>query len=206
MTERQALASRNFQMLVASLAYSNKFSNIWHRSLPQKHIGAIQIENRIYCYRLLNDIEDDLIELNIDLPIFCNVQITNWLQSYLNSLNNIFHEQGVFSTDENNRVSVRKKSSYIHYVPSFRTLEWELTGLIILASECYDVINAIATMQHVPKNQKSSSRIFYDVFLRDSIISPDTNTRRLGKAFFPSMDDKISDLDLEDDEWGTLFF
>lgn len=206
MTERQALASRNIQMLVASLAYSNKFSTIWHRSFPQRHIGVIRIENRTYFYRIYNDVDADLIKLSIDMPIVCNVQTSNRVQKYLKYLNNIFHEQGVFSIDGRNRVTVRKNSSYTHYVPSFRTLEWEVTGLIILAGETYGVISAIAGEEHVPNNQKASSRVYYDIFLKDSIISKEIDTHELDKAFFSSSDYDFRDVDIEDDEWGTLFF
>lgn len=218
MTERQALASRNFHQL----AYSKNFPFIRHCQLIRGYLGMIEVEGHIFHYRFMNDISQDSIELKLDLPIVCNRNNINDILGYFITLNLIFQNQGVFSLDKRNRLTVWKRISYKYFAPSVQTLEWQLAGLITLAGESYDVINAIAEKDHVPNNQKASSRIYYDVFLKDVLIKTmDTDTLRLNKAFFPSTDefvvgsfessenstdDEFGDLDLDDDEWGALFF
>ena len=209
MNERQALANRNLELL----AHSSKFPFNRHCNLLRGYSGLIESENNIYRYKLLNDMSHN-IELEIDIPVIFGSKTINLLLGYLIMVNLIYHYQGVFSLDkQNQRVLLRKEISYKHSVPSVQQLEWSLEGLLTMANDYYDVINALAKAEHVPNNERVSSRLYYDVFLNHSMI-------RLDKVFsLPDFDELIvksdesqdaeeppRDFDLEDNDWGTLFF
>lgn len=207
MNERQALANRNFELL----AHSKKFPFIRHCNLLRGYSGLIESAN-IYHYKLQNDMPHN-IELEIDIPVIFGSKTTNLLLGYFITVNLIYNFQGVFSLDkQNQRVLLRKEISYKHFVPSVQSLEWAFEGLLAMADDYYDVINAIAKTEHVPNNERVSSRLYYDVFLNHSMI-------RLDKVFSqPDFDELIvktdksqdaeppRDIDLDDDDWGALFF
>lgn len=217
MNERQALANRNLELL----AHSKKFPFIRHCNLLRGYSGLIESAGNIYQYKLLNDLSNN-IELEIDIPIICSKKTINLLLGYFITVNLIYNFQGVFSLDkQNRRVILRKVISYKYFVPSVQSLEWILEGLITMSDEYYGVINAIAQAEHVPNNERVSSRIYYDVFLKHSMIkATDTDELRLDKAFSqPDFDELVvksdesqdaeeppRDIDLDDTDWGTLFY
>lgn len=217
MNERQALANRNLELL----AHSKKFPFVRHCNLLRGYSGLIESAGNIYHYKLLNDMSHN-IELEIDIPVICGSKTVNLLLGYFITVNLINNYQGVFSLDKQNRRAIlRKVISYKYFVPSVQQLEWALEGLLTMADDYYGVISAIAGSEHVPNNERVSSRIYYDVFLKHSMIkATDTDELRLDKAFSqPDFDELVvktdesqneeeppRDIDLEDSDWGTLFF
>lgn len=217
MNERQALANRNLELL----ANSKKFPFIRHCNLLRGYSGLIESAGNIYHYKLLNDMPHN-IELEIDIPVICGSKTVNLLLGYFITVNLINNYQGVFSLDnQTRRVILRKVISYKYFVPSVQQLEWALEGLLTMADDYYGVIKAIAKAEHVPNNERVSSRIYYDVFLKHSMIkATDTDELRLDKAFSQRDSDEIvvktdesqdaeeppRDIDLDDTDWGTLFY
>ena len=210
MTERQALASRNFDNFI----YSKRFQFIRHGNTLRGYVGLIEFRKHIFHYNFKNYIDSNCIELQIDLPIKCEQKNVHRLLGYLIVLNLLCQNQGIIYVNKDNRIAVSRKISYKYFVPSMESMELSLNELLTLACDIYDVIDAIAHSSHVPNNQRLSSRIYYDILLSDAMINPSdaTDNHRIDNAFSTKTTDpknadiKSDDIDFDDDEWGTLFF
>ena len=210
MTERQALASRNFDNFI----YSKRFQFIRHGNTLRGYVGLIEFQKYIFHYNFKNYKDSNYIELQIDLPINCGRHSTHHLLGFLLILNLLCQNQGIIYVKKDNQIAITKNISYKHFVPSIESLEWSLNGILVLACDSYDVLDAIAHSSHVPNNQRLASRIYYDILLSDTMInlSEASDNHRIDNAFSTKTTDpenadiKSDDIDFDDDEWGTLFF